>query len=249
MSTDPLIVAVIGDFDDSYAPHVATNAAIAHSAAALGLSVSVDWLPTEPLVSDLGSVAIADALWCAPGSPYRSLLGALAALRFGRENAVPTLGTCGGCQHIILEYARNVLGFGDAQHAEYDPYDSVLFISSLTCSLAGQTMPVNLRPGSLAIQCCGASRTAEQYYCNFGLNPVYRQQIEEGGLIVTGTDDDDEARIFELPSHPFYVATLFVPQNRSTIEQPHPIVTGLLLAAAKRASSKAADQRDIAVEI
>ena len=68
-------------------------------------------------------------------------------------------------------------------------------------------------------------------------------------MIVTGTDDDDEARIFELPSHPFYVATLFVPQNRSTIEQPHPIVTGLLLAAAKRASSKAADQRDIAVEI
>ncbi|WP_231999588.1 CTP synthase [Mycobacterium sp. 1245852.3] len=244
MTTDPLSVAVIGDFDDSYPPHTATNAAIAHSANALGLEISVDWLATEPLASDLASVVTADALWCAPGSPYRSLHGALSALRFGRENAVPTLGTCGGCQHIILEYARNVLGFHDAQHAEYDPYGSLLFISSLTCSLAGQTMPVNLRPGSLAARCCGESRVTEQYYCNFGLNAAYRQQLEEGGLIVTGTDDDDEARVFELPSHPFYLATLFVPQNRSIIEEPHPLVTGLLSVAANRKSSNAGNNQE-----
>jgi CTP synthase (UTP-ammonia lyase) len=182
-----------------------------------------------------------------PGSPYRSLLGALSALRFGRENAVPTLGTCGGCQHIILEYARNVLGFEDAQHAEYDPYGSRLFISPLTCNVAGQTMPVNLQPASLAAQCYGTSRITEQYYCNFGLNAGYRQTLEEGGLIVTGTADDDEARVFELPGHPFYVATLFVPQNRSTIEEPHPLVTGLLSAAAKRSTANVPADTNTAV--
>lgn len=231
---DPLNVAVIGDFDSSYAPHVATDNAISHSAKLLGLQARVTWLATESLEADLRTVTTADALWCAPGSPYRSLRGALAALRFGRESHVPTLGTCGGYQHIVLEFARNVLGFHDAQHAEYDPYGSRLFISSLTCSLAGLTMPVNLEPGSLAAQCYGECRVYEKYYCNFGLNANYRTALEEGGLRVTGLGDDEEARVLELPGHPYYIATLFVPQTRSTVEEPHPLVTRLLSQAAGR---------------
>lgn len=231
---DPLNIAVIGDFDGSYAPHIATNSALSHSAKLLGLTVSVTWLATESLEADLRPVALADALWCAPGSPYRSLHGALAALRFGRENNVPTLGTCGGYQHIVLEFARNVLGFGDAQHAEYDPYGSRLFISSLTCSLAGLTMPVNLKPGSLAAQCYGSHRVYEKYYCDFGLNATYRPTLERAGLCVTGVDDDEEARVLELPVHPYYIATLFVPQDRSTVENPHPLVTRLVSAAGNR---------------
>lgn len=239
-TTGSVSVAVIGDFNDSYAPHVATDSAISHSARQLGLQASVTWLATESLESDLGPAASADALWCAPGSPYRSLPGALAALRFGRENAVPTLGTCGGCQHIVLEYARNVLGFHDAQHAEYDPYASRLFISSLTCSLAGLTMPVNLTPGSIVAQCYGTNRVDEKYYCNFGLNPAYRAALEESGLRITGVDDDGEARVLELPGYSFYIGTLFVPQDRSTIEQPHPLVTRLLSEAANRKTRRAA---------
>lgn len=223
-------VAVIGDFDEAYPPHTATNAAINHSAAVLGLGAAVTWLGTESLAADLDPVAAADVLWCAPGSPYRNLAGALAALQFGRENAVPTLGTCGGCQHIILEYARNVLGYTDAQHAEYDPYASRLFVSALTCSLVGQTMPVTLTPQSIARRCYGTSRVRENYYCNFGLNPAYRQALQADGLRIIGVDDDGEARVFELARHPFYVATLFVPQTRSTVEAPHPLVTALLSA-------------------
>ncbi len=225
-------VAVIGDFDESYPPHIATNAAIGHCARALGLDVTVTWPGTQSLAADLAPVAAANALWCAPGSPYRNIAGALAALRFGREHAVPTLGTCGGCQHIILEFARNVLGFKDAQHAEYDPYASELFISELTCSLVGQTMPVNLIDDSIARRCYRRPRVDESYYCNFGLNPAYRTILEAGGLRVTGVDDAGEARVFELSRHPFYVATLFVPQERSTAEAPHPLVTALLAAAA-----------------
>lgn len=236
--TDRLSIAVIGDFDVSFAPHVATNDAINHSAQALGLEVSVAWLATEALDADLDPATAADVLWCAPGSPYRSLTGALAALRFGRENNVPTLGTCGGCQHIILEYARNVLHFNDAQHAEYDPYSSRLFISSLTCSLAGQTMAVNLKPESAAAQYYCEERIYEYYYCNFGLNANYQQTIDQNGLRITGFDDDNEPRVFELPNHPFYIATLFVPQNRSTSDKPHPLITGLLSAGMNRKKQK-----------
>jgi CTP synthase (UTP-ammonia lyase) len=163
---DRLNVAVIGDFDGSYEPHVATNAAIRHSAGVLGLEASVAWLATETLEADLRRVAAADVFWSAPGSPYNSLAGALAALRFGRENAVPTLGTCGGCQHIILEYARNVLDLEDAEDANYNPYGSRLLISALACSLAGKTMPVNLEAGSIVAQCYKTPRATERYYAS-----------------------------------------------------------------------------------
>jgi CTP synthase (UTP-ammonia lyase) len=232
-----LQVAVIGDFDETFTPHAATNEALRHSAARLGVEVAVEWIPTPRLELSLDCVQAADALWCAPGSPYRSMQGALAALRFGRERGVPTLGTCGGCQHMIIEYARNVLGFADAQHAEYDPYASRLFVAPLSCSLVGRTMPVTLEPGSKAAAVYGVQRIREQYYCNFGLNADYEQTLHEGGFRVVGLDDDHEARVFELPEHAFYLATLFVPQTRSTPERPHALVTALLQAALERSGT------------
>jgi CTP synthase (UTP-ammonia lyase) len=230
-----LTVAVVGDYDHTFEPHVATNAALAHSADRLGVDVEVVWVPTKPLEEDLLPVEAAQALWCAPGSPYRSLSGAVRALRFGRENGIPVLGTCGGCQHVVIEYARNVLGFEDAQHAEYDPYGSRLFVSELACSLAGKTMPVTLEGSSRAASLYGTTATEERYYCNFGLNPRHEQALRDGGLLIVGRDADGEARVLEIPAHPFYIATLFVPQARSTPETPHPLVTGFLRAAIERA--------------
>lgn len=233
----PLNVAVIGEFDPGFAPHRATNDALRHAAASLGVEIRIGWRETKPLEADLGPVLDVDALWCAPGSPYRSLAGAVAALRHGRESGVATLGTCGGCQHMIVEYARSVLGVEDAQHAEYDPYGSRLFISQLECSLAGQTMSIDLEPGSRVASLYGSTKVRESYYCDFGLNPAYRAALDEGGLRVVGTDGDGDARALEIPEHRFYVATLFVPQMRSTPERPHPLVTGLLRAAATGRSS------------
>lgn len=230
MST-PLTVAIVGDFDPTFPPHVATHEAIGHAAARLDVDVETRWLPTEPLEADLGPVRTADALWCAPGSPYRSMPGALAALRHGRERGIPTLGTCGGCQYIAIEYARNVLGFDDAQHAEHDPYASRLFVTELACSLVGATMPVSLEPGSRGAELYGTTRVEERYYCNFGLAPEHRNTLDDGGLRITGFDEDGEARVLELPDHSFYLATLFVPQMRSMPERPHPLVTGFLRAA------------------
>ncbi|WP_436777322.1 CTP synthase C-terminal region-related (seleno)protein [Yinghuangia sp. YIM S09857] len=226
-----LNVAVIGDHDASSPTHAATDAALLHSAAALGIGLKVRWFGTGSLESDVSEIAWADVLWCAPGSPYRSLAGAVAALRYGREKGVPTLGTCGGCQHMVLEYARNVLGYEDAGHAEYDPYASTLFVSELTCSLVGRTMPVALTPGSRVAAVYGTTGTEERYYCNFGIDPARQTTLHEGGFAITGVDGDGEPRVLELPDHPYYIATLFVPQARSRPDAPHPLVTYLLRAA------------------
>lgn len=90
-----LRVGVIGDFDPSSASHVATNSALDHAEAALGRPVSVSWVPTPTLEHRLVGTALEsfDALWCSPGSPYRSMQGALAGIRFARERGWPFFAT------------------------------------------------------------------------------------------------------------------------------------------------------------
>jgi len=120
----------------------------------------------------------------------------------------------------------------DADHAEYDPSASNLFITPLSCSLAGQQMDVELRPGTLAATTYGSLTATERYYCNFGLNPERLPALVSGGLVVSGEDHNGEVRIMELPGHRFFVATLFVPQASSTADRPHPLVSAFVRAAA-----------------
>jgi CTP synthase (UTP-ammonia lyase) len=231
-------IGIIGDYNPDAPTHRATEAAIGHAAAHLHCTAGVTWLPTAELSRPAAGLAAYDALWCAPGSPYRSMEGALAGIRFARESGRPFLGTCGGFQHAVIEYARNVLGFVDAQHAEYDPYASRLVVTPLSCSLVGQTMTVHIDPGSCSFQAYGCDTVREQYYCNFGLNPAYRALLREGGLRFAGVDQEGEARIMELPSHPFFIATLFVPQMDSTPERPHPLIRAYVRAAMHCHSAK-----------
>ena len=220
-------IGVIGDFNENNPTHVATNTGIQHAAEALETEFDVVWLPTDK-PHDYGQFA---ALLCSPGSPYRTLEGALEGIRYARVNGVPFLGTCGGFQHLILEYARNVLGISDAEHAETNPYASRLFITPLSCSLKGKVMDVAIRPGTRAAAAYGSLGSTENYYCNFGLNPEYRKQLETAGLNITGSDGDGEVRIMEMDGHPFCMGTLFVPQAKSEIGRPHSLVLAFCRAA------------------
>ena len=142
----PRMIAVLGEYNPSYEPHQATDAAIKHSTYLLGTDLHVEWISTQAI--DEERLCHYSGLWIAPGSPYKSLEKTLRAIRYAREHRVPCLGTCGGFQHMLLEYARTVLGVKDASHAEYDPHASNLFISRVACSLAGREMWLNLVPGS-----------------------------------------------------------------------------------------------------
>lgn len=227
-------IGIVGDFDQGFQPHVATSAALAHVISA-GLDVEAEWLPTLSLDGP-SSIDGFHGVWVAPGSPYKNLLGVLSAIRFAREQNVPLLGTCGGFQHIILEYARHVLGFSDAAHAEYDPYASNLFISSLACSLVGRSLPITLKPESFVSTLYGTNAITEQYYCNFGVNPEHVSTLESGPLRIVGSDKEGEVRIVEMSGHPFFIGTLFVPQLQSSMTKPHPLILGFVRAAERFAS-------------
>lgn len=220
-------IGIIGDFNPDFPPHSQTDTSLVHTASALGIHIDSQWLPTDAS----HEYSNFHALWCSPGSPYQSLEGALHGIRYAREQMLPLLGTCGGCQHIVLEYARNVIGIEDAAHAEYDPYASRLFIQPLSCSLKGKVLPIEVLPNSLAARSYGRLTSEERYYCDFGLNPAYQDELQKAGLLITGWDPSQEARIVEIQNHPFYLATLFVPQSASRMDQPHPLIRAFVQAA------------------
>lgn len=227
-------IAILGEYTPTFEPHVSTNSAIVHSQIQLGAEVKEDWISTENINASLFETH--DGIWVAPGSPYKSMEKLLWAIGYARQNGIPCLGTCGGFQHMVLEYARNVLGFQDAQSQENDPYGSHLFISQLDCSLAGREMNLNFAEGSQIAGIYGSLKAVERYYCNFGVNPEYVPRLKSQTLRVTGSDGEGEVRVIELPDHPFFIGTLFVPQARSTVETPHPIVTAFLKAVLEKAT-------------
>lgn len=194
------------------------------------LDLDAYWVRTDDITGP-DDLAGFDAVWLLPGSPYASEEGALAAVRHARENGVPFLGTCGGFQHALLEFARTVCGLTTAAHAEVDPGAADPLVAPLACSLVGHEGAVHLVPGTLAERVLGADRTTERYHCDYGLNPRYLDLLRAHGLVFSGHDADGEVRVAELPDHPFFLGTLFQPELAGDGTRPHPLVTAFARAA------------------
>lgn len=226
-------IGIIGDFNQNFRPHVATNEAIEVLRPLLDYDLNYDWIPTDSILSRFDDIIKEfKAFWIAPGSPYKNMEGALQIIKHGRLNNVPTLGTCGGFQHMVIEFARNVLEIRDAEHAEYDPYASKLVVNPLTCDLKGSLLEIEiLSLNSKTFRAYGTTKIHEKYYCNFGLNPEYQDEINDKGFEIVGSDNHKEARILELTNHKFFIATLFVPQDNCSKEKPHKLILEFLKSA------------------
>jgi CTP synthase (UTP-ammonia lyase) len=230
-------IALVGD----RSPHVRSHTRVPGLLDGLRdreqLDLDVYWIPTE----QAGDLEGFDAVWLLPGSPYASELGAIAAVRWARENGVPFLGTCAGFQHAVLEFARDVCGVAGAQHAETSPEAEDLLIVPLACSLAGHEGAVQITPGTLAAEIIGAERSVERYHCSYGLDSSRLDLLRDHGLVFSAFDDDGDPRIAELPGHPFFLATLFQPELAGDATRPHPIVQAFARAAAARSTAQMVD--------
>ncbi|MEP7297422.1 MAG: CTP synthase [Burkholderiales bacterium] len=226
-----LRVGLIGDRDDSITAHRANPIALRLAGEQLGRVVEADWLATDAMPDD-ADLARFDALWCVPGSPYRDMDAALRAIRFAREQGVPFLGTCGGFQHAVIDYARHVLGWADADHAETAPDAPRNVIALLECALVEATETLTLVPDSRLALACGTPTIQEGYRCRYGLNPAFVDTLTRGPLRVAATGPQGDVRAVELDAHPFFVCTLFQPERAALQGRTPPLVAALLRAAA-----------------
>jgi CTP synthase (UTP-ammonia lyase) len=232
-------LAVVGD----RSPHVRAHGRIPVLVAVLrereGLALDPYWIPSGD-AAEAGSLDGFDGIWLAPGSPYRSEDGAIAAARTARERGIPFLGTCGGFQHALLEYARNVCGLAGAAHGENAGENADdLVIVPLACSLVGHEGAVTVTPGTLAERIIGADRTVERYHCSYGLNRAHLATLAARGMRFSGHDDAGDVRIAELPGHPFFLGTLFQPELAGDGTRPHPVIRAFAAAVVANAGATA----------
>jgi CTP synthase (UTP-ammonia lyase) len=225
-------IGLIGDFAPNIVAHRAIPKALELASQQISCRLEVNWLHTASLGKEPSAqLTVFAGLWCVPGSPYANTDGALAAIRFARESGRPFLGTCGGFQHALLEYARNVLGFREAGHAETQPEAEMLLIAPLDCALVERSGMVAFADNSQLRRIYGTGEAEEQYHCSYGLNPKYEKLLEGSGLRVSGRDESGQVRAVELGHHPFFLATLFQPERAALRLQAHPLVTAFVGSA------------------
>jgi CTP synthase (UTP-ammonia lyase) len=235
--TTALRIGLIGDYNAAVTAHQAIPRALELAAAAVGAPASWEWIPTGE-IDDVSRVSRFDGLWCVPASPYRSMEGALRAIRFAREQGRPFLGTCGGFQHAVIEYARNVLGWANAAHAEIAPDASRPVIAPLACALVEKTETIRFHESSIIAAAYGCLEATEDYHCSFGLNPAFCSAIVSGPLRASAVGRAGEVRAVELDGHLFFVATLFQPERTALKGKTPPLVTAFFRATVARRSGK-----------
>jgi CTP synthase (UTP-ammonia lyase) len=226
-------IALIGDYDPQVTAHQAIPVALGMAAEHSGLNVQFQWLATDHIHADT-ALETFDGFWCVPASPYRDMDGALRAIRFAREHQRPFLGTCGGFQHAVLEYARNVLGWADAAHGETAPEATRVLLTPLTCALVEALDSIQLVKGSLIAGAYEKSEIHEGYRCRYGVNPQFEQALLKQQLKAVGHDSTGDLRAVELKGHPFFVATLFQPERAALKGTLPPLVRALIEACARQ---------------
>lgn len=228
--TTRLTLALVGDRDERIVAHRAIEAALPLAARSLGVPIDGRWLGTDE-IDDATALRDVHGVWCVPGSPYRNIDGALLAIRHARTHGVPFLGTCGGFQHAVIEYARHALGWTDAEHAETAPDAVRPVISLLACALVEAGETVRLVAGTRIAQAYGGSQAHEGYHCRYGLNPAFQAALLKGPLVATAFDAAGEVRAIEHVDHPFFVATLFQPERAALRGEVPPLLLAFARAA------------------
>ena len=183
----------------------------------------------------------ADGVVIAPGFDHRGIEGKLSALKYSRENDIPTFGICLGMQCMVIEFARNVLGYSDANSIEMDPttphnivdlMEDQKHITNMGATMRLGAFDCELKKGSLAYHAYGKSLVSERHRHRYEFNNEYKKEIELAGMICSGINpDSDLVEIVEMPSKKWYVGTQFHPEYNSTVISPNPLFMSFMKAA------------------
>jgi CTP synthase len=250
---DTVTVALVGKYVDLHDAYLSVTEALSAGGFAVDARVSLRWVASDECGTHEGaarSLHDVDAV-CVPGGfGVRGIEGKLGAIRYAREQGIPTLGLCLGLQCMVIEYARNVAGITGANSAEFAPESTDHVIATMAEQQGivagdgdlGGTMRLgaylaDLAEGSLVRTLYGQRQVSERHRHRYEVNNAYRDRLEAAGLAISGVSPDGRLVEFvELPrsAHPFFVATQAHPEFRSRPTRAHPLFEGLIAAAVRR---------------
>jgi CTP synthase len=245
-------IGLVGKYIDLPDAYLSVTEALRAGGFANQAKVKIKWIASDLCESEAGAkqnLSDVDAICIPGGFGVRGIEGKLGALKFARENKIPTLGLCLGLQCMVIEYARNKAGLAGASSTEFDPEAQFPVIATmaeqvdiLAAGDMGGTMRLGLyeaklKPGSIVAEVYGSEISHERHRHRYEVNNNFRSQIAEAGLIFSGTSPDDHlVEYVELPRevHPYYVATQAHPEFKSRPNKAHPLFRGLVVAALER---------------
>lgn len=236
-------IALVGKYVELPDAYKSISESFVHAGAANNVKVDLQYIQSENIDESNVAEKLAgmSGILVAPGFGGRGIEGKITAVRYARENDIPFFGICLGMQCAVIEFARNVLGYKDANSAEMDtktPHKVVdLMESQKNITGMGGTMrlgayPCEIKPGTLAEKVYGTTHISERHRHRYEFNNDYLAEYEANGMIASGMNPDNHlVEIVEIPSHRFFIAGQFHPELQSTVLKPHKLFTAFVAAA------------------
>ena len=245
-------IALVGKYVELHDSYISVNEALKHGGIETRSKVDIHWIDSEQLEDPSCDIATVlgdmDGILVPGGFGSRGIEGKIKAVNYARTHGVPYLGICLGMQVAIIEFARNVIGFADANSAEIDPATEHPVIDIMPeqkdVQEMGGTMrlgqyPCVLNPESKSFALYQSSMIYERHRHRYEVNNDYRDELTAHGMMLAGTSPDNHiVEMIELPDHPWFVAAQFHPEFKSRPNRPHPLFRGFVTAAAKRHAAK-----------
>ena len=240
-------VGLVGKYVQLHDAYLSVAEALRHAAYAAGAEVEIRWIDSETVTEENAAEVLAgcDGILVPGGFGGRGIEGMIAAARYAREQRVPYLGLCLGMQIAVIEFARHVVGWPDANSGEFDPESAHRVIDFLPDqsdeTAKGGTLrlgawPCAIAPGTQMARCYGTDRISERHRHRYEFNNEFRDTLSLAGLVLSGTSPDGSiVETVELSSEqsPFFVGVQFHPEFKSRPNKPHPLFCGFINAALK----------------
>lgn len=236
-------IALVGKYVQLHDAYLSVVEALSHAGYEEGACVDIKWVDSETLTPENVDTVLSpvDGILVPGGFGSRGIEGMILAARYAREHKKPYLGLCLGMQVAVIEYARGVCGWADANSGEFFPES----LHKVIDFMPGQSDEVNkggtlrlgawpcvIEPGSVLESCYGAREISERHRHRYELNNDFRGELVAAGLRVSGASPDGRlAEAVEIPGHPFYIGVQYHPEFKSRPNRPHPLFLGLVRAA------------------
>ena len=239
-------IALVGKYVQLHDAYLSVAEALRHAGYELGTHVKIKWIDSETVTDENAAEIFSDVsgILVPGGFGNRGIEGKIAAAKYARENNIPYFGICLGMQIAVIEYARDVLGYKDANSGEFDPdsaHKVIDFMSGQSDEIdKGGTLrlgsyPCKIKDGTTMKRLYGKDEIAERHRHRYEFNNDYRDEMQAAGLNISGTSPDGRlVETVEITERPFYVGVQYHPEFKSRPNKPHPLFLGLVGAALEK---------------